>query len=357
MRLQLQAQSVSNLVARMEEARAAGTVASILEQTVDDGYSGQVVAFYRGFVGQSFFDSAFHTEHVEAVTQEALWPLRPAQIVFPGAVRQRQRASRDTGELLEEWAITHLESLGLVLRPDQVLSARYWEIGFDLRTDEDEHLLDKLLLGSCTTRLVRMLRDLESVEQWFRRMNYVTRDILPPRDAADFEQLLIDVLNEHDYRARHAPLQEDLLEKTDLRVHLPTVRRRRGARVQVTTTIDPLFYQNKLAAIDRLEEIVVLSPASIAQFVNETGREWQNSLLPGSKTALLKDQAVEIRDSLLAALKHPHNSPLGPLINVPEDLRKLIRDYIEVEATRSTNALRDREVKERNVRLTPKPES
>jgi hypothetical protein len=201
----------------------------------------------------------------------------------------------------------------------------------------------KNLLGSSVNRLVHMLRGLELIESDFRRKHYENRHILPSRRGADFEQLLIDVLNEHDRRARHASLVEDVLEKTDLRVHIPGVHRKRGARVQVTTMADPLLYQSKLATIDRLEEIVVLSPASIARFVNDSGKELGPFTFHDSRTAFLKEQAIEIRKSLFATLERRHRSPKGPLATVPEYLRTVIRDFIELEAARSTDALRDRE--------------
>ena len=261
-----------------------------------------------------------------------MWPLRKPEIILLGTLDKRQRVNRDTEEVFDKWDIYQLESGGLVLRPDQALSARYWGIGFNLDSDENNYLLEDYVFGSSVNRLVQMLRDLELVESQFLRTHYENAHILPSRGGADFEQLLIDVINEHGFKARHAPLAEDLLEKTDLRVRVGGVHRKRGARVQVTTMIDPLLYQSKLAAIDRLEEIVVLSPASIARFVNDTGM------------ALLKEQATRIRESLFAALERRHKSPMGPFVSVPEDLRSAIREFIELDAARSTDALRDREV-------------
>jgi hypothetical protein len=349
MRLQLQSQSVSNLISQLEEARASGTLGSILDQIEYGGSTDQIVALYREFVDQPFLKSRFRAEHVRTIIREAMWPLRKPRVIFPGTLRKCQRVNRDTGELLDEWDIVQLESSGLVLRPDQALSAHYWGIKFDLDSDENNYLLEEYVLGSSVNQLVHMLRDLELVESHFRGKHYENVHILPSRGGADFEQLLIDVLNEHDCNAHHAPLREDLLQKTDLRVRVKSVHRRRGARVQVTTTIDPLLYQSKLATIDRLEEIVVLSPASIAQFVNDTGKELGPSF-HDSGTALLKEQAIEIQESLFASLERRHKSPLGPMVSVPENLRTVIREFIELEAARSTDALRDREVQKGKLR-------
>src|SRR5436853_3634604 len=226
MRLQLQSQSVSNLISQLEEARASGILGSILDQIESGGSAGQIVALYTKFVEQPFLKSRFRAEHVRTIIREAMWPLRKPGILFPGTLRKRQRVNRDTGGLLDEWDITQLESGGLVLRPDQALSARYWGIGFDLDSDENKYLLEEYLLGSSVNRLVHMLRSLELVETHFRRRHYENVHILPPRSGADFEQLVIDVLNEYHRKARHAPLVEDLLEKTDLRVHVQGVYRK-----------------------------------------------------------------------------------------------------------------------------------
>ena len=214
--------------------------------------------------------------------------------------------------------------------------------------DELDHLLEERVFASSVAQLLGMLRDLEIVEREFRKKQSEKVPILPPRNAADFEQLLIDILNEDHQRARHAPLIEDLLEKTDFRVHTQGVNRKRGARVQATMATDPFIYQNKLARIDRLEEIIILSPASIVRFVNETGIDIGLPLSSGSGGVLLKEAGL-IRDSLFSALDRRYQSPLGPLTSVPQSLREAIRRFIAVEATRSTNVLRDREVREGKI--------
>lgn len=352
MRLQLQSQSISTLISRLEQARAAGTLGSTLDGIESGGSTGQIVALYKEFSEQPFLKSRFRAEHVREITREAMRPLRKPEIIFRGTLSKFQRVNRDTGEL-DKWGIVHMESSGFIFRPDQALSARFWGIAFELDSDENNCLLEEYLLVSSVNHLVQMLRGLELVESYFRRRHYENPHIVPPRGAADFEQLSIDVLNEHHRNARHAPLVEDLLEKTDLRVHVEGVHRKRGARVQVTTTIDPLLYQSKLATIDRLEEIIVLSPVSIASFVHETGRDLGLSA-HASGTALLKEQAIEIRDRLFAALDHRHRRPLGPLVSVPDTLREVIREFIELEAARSTDALRDRECHQGTLRRPPR---
>jgi hypothetical protein len=64
---------------------------------------------------------------------------------------------------VDEWTISRVETNGFILRPDQALSARYWGIGFDLGSDEDNYLFEDYLLGLSVNRLVHMLRDLELI--------------------------------------------------------------------------------------------------------------------------------------------------------------------------------------------------
>jgi hypothetical protein len=343
MRLRLQSQRICNLIPQLEEARAAGTLGSVLTHVEKDRFTDEIAVLYKKFVDKPFIASGFRTEHVQAITRKAVQLIRDPEIIFRGTLHNQRVVSQDTEEHLHQWVISTVEASGLLLRRDQALSARYWGIGFDLDSDGDNNLLEEYLLYSSVHQLVSMLRDLEIVEPQFRMKKYESSHILPSRHAADFEQLLIDVLNEHGRKAHHAPLVEDLLEKTDLRVHIESVHRKRGARVQVTAATDPLAYQSKLAAINRLEEIIILSPASIARFASDTGKELGVSTSHFSATVLLSEQAIAIRDTLFAALNCRHKSPLGPLASVPNELRSVIHEFIDQEAVRSTDALRARE--------------
>ena len=183
----------------------------------------------------------------------------------------------------------------------------------------------------CSIQFAQMLRGLETIERrniW--KGATPPSSLLPSREGADFEHLMLDILNEHRDQARDASLVEDFLEKTDLRVHVGDLNRKRGARVQVTASLDPVHYQTKLAAIKRLEELVMLSPVSLAHFGDDN-------------SATVTERASKIRKKLYMALKRRHESPLGPVSSVPESLREMVRKFVENEATRSTIAMRQRE--------------
>jgi hypothetical protein len=53
--------------------------------------------------------------------------------------------------------------------------------------------------------------------------------------------------------------------------------------------------------------------------------------------------ALNIKHLLLMALRAPAAHPLSPMANVPAVLREMIRNYVVIEAFRSTNSLRERE--------------
>ena len=70
--------------------------------------------------------------------------------------------------------------------------------------------------------------------------------------------------NEHEHHARIAPLHEDFLEKTDIRVRYPGLKRRRGARIQVTQIADYELHDEKVSRIRASNEFVILSPRTLA---------------------------------------------------------------------------------------------
>jgi hypothetical protein len=108
----------------------------------------------------------------------------------------------------------------------------------------------------------------------------------------------------------------------------------------VTATVDPLFYQSKVASIRHIDELVVLSPATIAQHMHKTGDDI------GPASALVAARASKLRESLEDALRRRHQHPLGPVAGVPPEIREAIRQYVDLEAVRSTKEMRLREAQD-----------
>jgi hypothetical protein len=238
----------------------------------------------------------------------------------------------------------------VLLRLDQVIAVRTWGIGFTFDDPETSDQLTTAVAHSVVNELAYALVGLEKVQHRLQgRTLSPDLHVIPPAEGRLFEQLVTDVLNEHYLLARHAPLYEDFFEKTDLRLHVRGLVRRRGARAQVTRIADAEQHAAKLAQINNRAEFVILSPRSLAQALQSPGtyglaREdvalfWQ--LFPTQPTT--EDELADaIRGLMLAAISRPTAGPRGPMTAVPEPLRLLIQSYASVEATRATELLRAR---------------
>jgi len=144
-----------------------------------------------------------------------------------------------------------------------------------------------------------------------------------------------------------APLVEDFLEKTDLRVQYPGLKRKRGGRVQLTSIDAPELHESKLEAIRMADELVFLSPLSLAEFVHSLeGHAPAGSISITRPLALaplwdcletnpidVPQLAPKLKRTLLGALSGMPDSPLGPMVRVPQPVRELIRVFVETHAS------------------------
>lgn len=237
------------------------------------------------------------------------------------------------------------------LRLDQVLAVRRWGIGFLIEDAAVSDALTSAVAHHAADQLAYALCGVEKVQVRLEARGLGAGiELVPPREGRGFEQLLCDILNEHYPCARQAPLYEDFFEKTDLRLHVRGLSRRRGARAQVTRTTEPAAHAQKLAQIHNLEEFVILSPLTLARaFCREQAelglgdaevRQFWHCLpdLPSTE----EDLAFLLRAMLLRALDQPFSGPRGPLAAVPEPVRLLLQSYAAVSSRRTTEQLRAR---------------
>jgi len=240
----------------------------------------------------------------------------------------------------------------VVLRLHQVVSTRFWNIGIELEDPEDDAWLTATLVRLALRRLAADLNGLRVIEAWLARRRLHTEPrIVPDPRGRRFEQLMIDILNEERYSARRASLVEDFLEKTDLRVHVDGLDRRKGARVQVTQTTHPGQLEKKLSRIRRVREFVILTPRTLAEAL--TGGEGEELLNRGElkdlwgcleyTPATVDDLSRLIKERFLASYRTDGHDPRGPAASVPEPLRLLVRRFVRRDALRSTRRLRRRE--------------
>jgi S1 RNA binding domain len=245
------------------------------------------------------------------------------------------------------------------LRVDQMLDVRFWRIGFEFETLDFGDAFAQLIVRRASNRLAS---DLLAVQQILSRFNRRALDpelrIVPHPKDRRFEHLILDVLNEDAHRARVAPLLEDFLEKTDLRVRYPGLERKRGGRIQVTSIIASDLHETKIQGIRLADEFVFLSPLSLAKFVeslrrySSAGRVFASFELAAlwdcleAKPSTVPELASELRRVMFAAFAVAPDSPLGPLMRVPKPIRELVRLFVETRAIASTRRLREREQRE-----------
>lgn len=238
----------------------------------------------------------------------------------------------------------------VALRVDQAIAAHFWGIRFAF---EDPEAAEGFARAVMRHTVARLAQDLAGVHKVLLRFD--GRDVgdglvlLPAPKHRRFEHLMLDILNEDAPRARFAPLVEDFLEKTDLRVRYPGLGRPHGGRVQVTQISRADLHGEKLAAIRRVAELVILSPLALAESLlppdepigaalgDALGMHWP------APPASVEELAGHLRACLLDAVHAPLSSPLGPLAVVPAPLRALIRRFVREETFRATQTLRVRE--------------
>lgn len=240
------------------------------------------------------------------------------------------------------------------IRFDQMLNARFWRIGFTFETVDFCDAFAQALVRTAIRQLASDLSDLRKILEGINptTLNRTLR-IVPYPTEQRLEHLMLDILNEDGRHASMAPLHEDFLEKTDLRVKYAGLERKRGGRVQVTSIIDPILHKSKLERIKLAEEFVFLSPLSLAQFVDALQRAsivgapsfalaslWE---CLEAKPADVPELASELKRTMFRALTRTPNSPLGPMVEVPQPIRQLIRLFVETHAIASTSKLRERE--------------
>lgn len=209
---------------------------------------------------------------------------------------------------------------GQRIRVDQIVAARNWGIGWE----GDPIVIDAIerhVYRSLVHRFVAHIRDCERI---LTRRDY-DPDRMPGLLPNPLEALIRDILNEEFSVANLAPMDEDFLEKTDLRIRYPELVRKRGARVQVGWATDLVSFEKKANQLKLRDEYVFVTPITIAEWVEAP--------------------IQEVVGNLAFALRHPSDHPNGPRDVVPEVWRKTIREQVKERALASTAKMRERHAK------------
>ena len=315
------------MVARLEEAYADGNLDELLgDPGLPALMGGDLVEVYRELAGKRRRPSPVRAQAVPSLLAGLDDYLQEPRHTFDG---------------------------GGGLRESQMLAARFWGHEFRFADSAETVQFTTALFQVAAARLAGDVRDLGRIEQWLRRKPKLgdSLQLMADREGRRFEHLLLDVLNEQTDMAVRAGLAEDFLEKTDLRVHVPGVKRRRGARVQVTRLAHRERLNRKLSRVEHVGEFVVLSPWTLAgallgpnrdAWIPATEREAVWACLPHAP-ARVEELASTLRSMLTPVESDADRTPWGPASSVPEPLRHAVRAFVVHEAHRATSVLRERE--------------
>jgi len=240
------------------------------------------------------------------------------------------------------------------VRVDQLIASRRWGIGFTIPNAEADKLVANVLIDSAVHKLGIGLQDVFRIEKIWRPSQGRPVGFVNTPNGTQFEHLMLDILNENQQVAHKARLYEDFMAKTDIRVRVPRLQRRHGARVQVTQISRPQLHVRKLSTIHKVEELVILSPLSLAQEAVES--KYPLPFLDecsAGRPDSIPVAAEAIKAVLLGAIENATKHPLGPMAAVAPELRSLIRDFVNAEAHRSTGELRRREEQIRTRVVAP----
>jgi hypothetical protein len=366
---------LEHVLTKLEAALMEGDLTSVVKDlTAFEPGTEAIIEHYRSLAASnSVTPSRFRRDgfsSVHALFKQAIRPSEkwfPASVVHPEPFNRPQPDLDSTGTPCTYRAPIRLISVemplsSVLLRIDQVVASRGWGIGFIFADLETDQFIESTITKKALSDLIARLRSLQQMEY----SRYIDKDTGAPnifsKSGLLFENLMIDILNEDKFTTSRAPLNEDLWEKTDLRIHLQGLNRTRGARIQVTRTTDPIRYNEKLLRIKRLGELVILSPVSLGEALiqDEVFGTGSQGLLPTKDLCQLwsyfkgppktvSECANKIKVTLLEALKNQTGHPLGPMSSVPPPLRALIRNYVMNQAFQTTGLLRQREARSKNL--------
>ena len=166
-------------------------------------------------------------------------------------------------------------------------------------------------------------------------------------DGLSLELFLRDCIERAGFGCARAPLNEDLLEATDLRVTLPKLDRNRGVRVQVSWISEFALFKRKRFLIPHASTVVFLSPFTLAQRWRWEHDDMELLSTEGLSTYdhLPEDEAAArgIQASFAGAVNQKPYPILGPAVNAPEELVRLIGNFVEKEGRRCHARLRSKQ--------------
>jgi hypothetical protein len=352
---------VGETIPELEAALINGTLEERLEDpAVEEVIGRALVARYRELAKEKLkHDAAFRSSWTRVFVQAFQLSLQTPKKLFPaGAIYTKKKKKKErlwsiADATPPELCVRHYQG-EVNLRPDQVVAARHWGIWFEFEHDLLGRAYAAYLIRSALSRLESNISNLWNIEATF----LAGFSKLSPHARwghADFggrfEHLMLDILNELALHSRFAPLAEDVLERTDLRVTYPSVQRKGGGRIQVSLVAKPELHQKKVEALYLGDELIFLTPFDLATFAvsppavpllqNFGWSEFWASL--GGMQQDVGDLAKLLHDLFVDSLLFPPSHPNGPMWLIPPPVRKLIRIFTEHHAMTTAEQVKKRE--------------
>jgi len=295
------------------------------------------------------------TQRFVAIFQDFL---RPARKLFPARAavipKQTQAWSVNDGKP-PSIAVSHFHG-EVTLRPDQVLSARRWGNWFSFKDEKLDRYYTDFLVNQARENLASNIKNLWNIEAtYLSGFSNLSSEATwhPELRGGLFEHLMLDVLNETAVNATHAPLAEDILERTDLWVQFPAVQQNPEARVQVALTANPELHERKLTALYVPDEFVILTPLALAMCAVKPPATPSFTMLTqqgfwaplGGRCSDEPQLAHRLHELFLETFALSTTHPLGPMWILPPPLREFIRAFTEYHATQAVKCVRERLLK------------
>jgi len=280
--------------------------------------------------------------------------LKPARKYYPAraAISPKQKRAWSVNDGKPPSIVASHYQGEVTLRPDQVLSARRWGNWFFFADENLERYYMEFLVDRARQELASNIKNLWCIEAtYLSGFSHLGAEAAwnPECRGGLFEHLMLDVLNETAVIARHAPLAEDILEQTDLRVLFPSVPQKPASRVQVAMTCNPELHERKVNALVVPGEFIILTPLELAMCAV------QPPTTPSFKMLSRQDFWIPLGGRCDDELRLAHQlhqlfeetfglittHPFGPMWILPPSLRQFIRAFTEYRANEASNCVRE----------------
>ena len=353
----LVAKWVGETIPELEAAICTGEISQLVEKPeIEEILGKDITALYQAIAqAKTAHDPVFRRGWTNLLLEDFQLALRPPRKLFKAKslLGQSEVDNWLVGRNPPPLSVGHYQG-EVALRFEQALSARRWGIWFEFNDELLARVYSLLLVQSALKRLSSNLKNLWNIEATFLSgQSNLSSEAKWNIEATGrrFEHLMLDVLNEFGPHASYAPLAEDILERTDIRVRFPSIKRKHGARIQVSLTADPENHRRKIGAMYLHHEYICLtpldlamcafSPPSVPLFKDFPWNEFWDSL--GGKHPDVNALARALHELFIDALSFSVLHPFGPMWLLPSTLRKLIRVFAEQGAIETTLHVRARE--------------